>query len=187
MVSNINLAGTEFEKKPSLSGKSSLVISVALLVLAVVIYAFLSIYNNSLSSRKNNLESQIQQEKMKTQGPAYVKLADFQERLMLIKKIIGGYSYPEPYLRNFSQFVSPEVHLTSFSWKNDGQTMTISGIAPNFDSLSKEVILLKTDPEIDSLEFKQANEAAGAANSIPGVQFGIDAKLVPTALNQANQ
>lgn len=184
MVTNINLVSPETEKKTRLTGKTSLVISLSLLALVVVIFFGLVIAKNSYTNEKNDLTKSIQQEKNKVAGPAYAEISDFQEKLMLLNGIIGDHVYVESYLRSFSHYILPEVHLTDFSWSGSDQTLKISGLAPNFDSLSKEVILLKTYAGIDSLELDSAGESQTSGQS--GVQFKISAKLNREAFNKTN-
>ena len=90
---------------------------------------------------------------------------DFQERLNLADKAIDDHAYWDSLLKRMSAYVIPEVKLTKFSGEKDQSgagTVEISGTAPNLDAISRELILLKDFPNLDSLEFKNAGETRQA-------------------------
>ncbi|OGI25211.1 MAG: hypothetical protein A3J76_03445 [Candidatus Moranbacteria bacterium RBG_13_45_13] len=174
MVSNINLVSSEVEKKTGFSGKASLIISVVLLVLAALGYTGLKILSSSYAKEKGAVETQIQSEKVKISGPEYAELADFQERLILLEQIIVDHSAYDSYLKNFSKYVMPGVRVSSLEWKNGGGEVSISGIATNFDTLSRQLILFKNAPIIQSVEFKNATESLSEGG---GVGFTMTLKI----------
>lgn len=175
MVSNINLVSSEGEKKAGFSGKASLVTSVALLALVILGYTGLKILSSSYAKEKGAVETQIQSEKAKMSGPEYAELADFQERLVLLEQIIGDHSAYDSYLKNFSKYVMPGVRVSNLDWKNGGGELSISGIAANFDTLSRQLILFKNSPIIQSVEFKNAAESLNEGSS--GVKFTMTLKI----------
>jgi Tfp pilus assembly protein PilN len=183
MVTNINLASPESEKKVVFSGKVSLILSLVLLFLAVGIYAAVSFISNRYKSENAQIENQIQTENAKISGPEYAEMADFQEKLNLIEKVLEDHVYFENYIKNFSKYVLPEVRLSKFDWKNEGSEVAVSGIAPNFDTLSKELILLKNSPLIQSVEFKSAAESSNSEGQ-SGINFELSANIKKEALNK---
>jgi Tfp pilus assembly protein PilN len=174
MVTNINLVAPESERKISLTGKTSLVLSVSLVVLIVLAYFGLSIASKQYAAKKNEITLQVQQEKARIQGSEYAEIADFQQRLDLLDKIITEHPYADSFLRNFSKYILPEVKLSSFDWKSDGAKVSIKGTAPNFDVLSRQMILLKSAPFVQSVEFKNATESSGSEGAQAGVSFGAE-------------
>lgn len=183
MVTNINLAAPESEKKINLTGKASLVLSVLLFFLAIGIYAGISLLSSHYLREKNQIESQIQTESAKISGSEYAEMADFQERLNLINKILEDHLYFDSYLKNFSKYILPDVRLTKFESKAGGSEIAISGTTSNFDALSRELIILKNSPIVQSVEFNSATEKSNAEGQ-RGVIFSLSAKIKKEALNK---
>lgn len=183
MVTNINLVSSESEKKASLTGKTTLILSALLLLLTIGIFAAVSFLSNYYLREKEQVESQIQTESAKISGPEYAEMADFQERLNLVDKILGDHIYFDSCLKNFSKYILPEVRLTEFNWKGEGNEIAVSGITTNFDTLSRELILLKNSPIIQSVEFKNAMESLSAEGQSE-ITFGLTAKMKKEALNK---
>ncbi len=75
------------------------------------------------------------------------------------------------------------MRLTNFEWKREGSEVNVSGIATNFDALSKELILLKNSPIIQAVEFKNATESSGSEGQ-GGVKFDLTAKIKKEAINK---
>lgn len=183
MTTNINLATPENETKKILSGKTSLILSLLLLFVAIGIYAGVSFLSSRYLSKNSQVESQINVENAKISGPEYAEITDFQERLDLIGKILGDHVYFENYIKNFSKYVLPETRLTLFDWKSGKNEINLSGVTANFDALSKELILLKNSPLIQSVEFKSASESSGSEGQ-SGITFELAASAKKETLNK---
>jgi len=79
------------------------------------------------------------------------------------------------------------VKLTNFSGKKDptgAGTVDISGIAQSLDALSRELILLKDFPNLDSLEFKNAGESQGQIGQSSGIKFDASLKMNKAAFQK---
>jgi len=183
MVTNINLVAPEEEKKTALSGKTTIVLSFSLLLAVLAVWLVLAQISRGYQSQQISTENQIQQEKNKISGQDYAALADFQERVDLLNRIIPDHSYFDVYLRNFSQYLLPGVSLINFKWDSSGDKVTLQGTSPSFDSLSKALILLKKYPNLASVELKNASEALSQNGSV-GISFEIDAVVNKTAYNK---
>jgi Tfp pilus assembly protein PilN len=183
MVTNINLAAPEGEKKTLLTGKTSLVLSVVLLLITVGAYVGVIFLSGYYLGKKNQIENQVQTEKARISGPEYAEVSDFQERLNLLDKVLEDHVYFDNYVKSFSKYILPETRLSSFEWKGDTSEITIAGTTTNFDTLSKELILLKNSPIVQSVEFKSATESKSAEGQ-SGVTFGLTAKIKKEELNK---
>ena len=51
------------------------------------------------------------------------------------------------------------MRISNLEWKNNGEEISVLGIATNFDTLSRQLILFKNAPIIQSVEFKNATES----------------------------
>jgi len=183
MVTNINLVAPEEEKKTALSGRTTMALSFSLLLAVLAIWLILAQISRAYQSQQTSIENQIQQEKNKISGQDYAVLADFQQKVNLLNRIIPDHSYFDVYLRNFSQYLLPEVSLVSLKWDSSGDKVTLQGSAPSFDALSKAMILLKKYPNLASIELKNASEAP-AQNGSVGISFEINAVVNKTAYDK---
>jgi hypothetical protein len=187
MASNIDLASPEMAEKKSISGKSALVFSVFLLVIVFAIFLVLTFLKSKYSADDKAISDQISQEQSKISGATFADIFDFQARLDSAGKIIDDHAYWDSTAKRMSSYVIPEVKLTSFSGKKDSTgsgTIEISGIASNLDALSRELILLKDFPGLDSLEFKNAGESQGQADQPGGIKFDASLKMNKSAFQK---
>jgi hypothetical protein len=178
MVTNIDLSSPEVVEKKSLTGKSALIFSVLLLVVVFAIFLALTFLRSKYSADDKMITDQISQEQSKANGPTFADIVDFQGRLDSAGKIIDDHAYWDSMAKRMSSYVIPEVKLTKFAGKKDATgagTIDISGVASNLDALSRELILLKDFPNLDSLEFKNAGENQGQTGQSGGIKF--DASL----------
>jgi Tfp pilus assembly protein PilN len=178
MVTNINFTTPEDKEKIGFSGKISLILSGLLLVLALGIYAVISLFSASYAKQEKETESQIQSENAKIAGAEFTESADFQQRLNLLDKVLEDHFSFDSQLKNFSKYILPEVRLTDFSWEEGENKIVFSGTAPNFDVLSRQLILLKNAPIVQSVEFKKTDQSASTEEQKGMlVSFGISVRL----------
>ena len=187
MVTNINLSSPEVSEKKTFTGKSVLVLSAALLLVVLAAYGVLSFLKYRYSAEDTVISGQISEEQGKSSGVAFADILDFQERLNLADKAIDDHGYWDSMMKRISAYIIPEVKLTKFSGKKDQSgagIVEISGTAPNLDAISRELILLKDFPNLDSLEFKNAGEAAGQSNQQSGIAFEASLKINKSAFQK---
>jgi hypothetical protein len=187
MASNIDLTSPEVAEKKFLTGKSALIFSVLLLVIVFAIFLVLTFLKSKYSADDKVITDQISQEQSKVNGATFSDIIDFQERLDSAGKIIDDHGYWDSMTQRMSGYVIPEVKLTKFSGKKDATgagMIDISGIAQNLDSLSRELILLKDFPNLDSLEFKNAGESQGQSGGVGGVNFDASLKVNKSAFQK---
>jgi Tfp pilus assembly protein PilN len=175
MVTNINLSSPESEKKPALTGKSTLVVSVLLLAVAVISYGALVFLKSKYAKEAAQVKIAIEQEKQLLSGSNYADAADFQERLNLLDRIISQSFSWSAFILEFSKYVLPEVKLASFSPTED--TLPISGIASNYEAVFREINLLKKFSGAETVELKDVSEAAAKEGEQAGISFSADIKL----------
>lgn len=177
MVTNINLVSPDSGSKSIFSGKATLVLSISLVFLVLVAYGAIYIVTKNYSSKRAAFESEIQLENAKMMSPEYASMADFQEKATLLGKIVDDHAYWDNYLKELSKFVLPEIRFSKIMGNEKGNDLAIKGIATNFDSLSKGMILLQRFPGISSIEFKRAAEKSGSDGSQSGIEFDLTAAV----------
>ncbi|MFA5926318.1 MAG: PilN domain-containing protein [Parcubacteria group bacterium] len=184
MVTNINLVAPESENKSPLTGKSALTFSILLIVVVFLAYGAILYFGNSYSKQNSEVQRSITQEKAKMAGQTYSDLYDFQERLILLDKVTNDHAYWDRFFRDFSRYFIPEVRLTDFSFDEKEGILDVKGIAANFEMLSREVILLKSYPGSESVEFKNSSEKTSGENGQGGVEFDVTVKLNDSVLKK---
>jgi Tfp pilus assembly protein PilN len=182
MVTNINLASPESESKPKLTGKTTLVLSISLLVVTVVVYLALNFVSTRYAGQKTKIENQIAQETAKIGGAEFSDIADFQVRLDTLKKITDEHVRLDLFLRDFSKFVLPEVRVGSLAWEYEKNSLSVSGSTPNFDVLTREIILLKSSPLVQSVEFNGGDAGSEAGQN--NVTFSLSIKIAKEKYNK---
>ncbi len=161
----------------------ALVLSAVLLIVAFSVLGGLIFLNNKYNRQGMQTDQEIAQEQNKMRNESYAELINFQEGLNLLDKAVDDHVYWDKLLLSISPYVIPEVHLESFSGKiNPGGSalIEISGVAVNLEALSRELILLKNFPGLDSLELKEAGASAGQS----GVQFNAELKISQKAFEK---
>jgi hypothetical protein len=182
MVTNINLSSPEVTEKRSLTGKSALIFSALLVAVVLIAYLVVSFLKSKYTADDKAISDQISQEQSKINGSTFVNIFDFQEKLNAGEKIIDDHAYWDSMIKSLSGYIIPEVKLTSFSGEKDsvgGGKVDISGIATNLDTLSRELILLKDFPNLDSLEFKNAGDGQSG-----GISFSASLKVNKVAFQK---
>jgi hypothetical protein len=175
MVTNINLSSSEIEKKPALTGKSTLIISIFLLVAAIVIYGVLVFLRDKYTKDAEQVKSAIEQGKKELSGSDYADVADFQERLNLLDGIISSRFSWSRFIPEFGKYVLPEVKLNSFS-PAEG-SLPISGTASSYEAVFREINLLKKLSGVELVELNDASEAVVKEGESARISFKADLKL----------
>ncbi len=177
MATNINLIAPESRSKTAFSGKFSIILSMVIVVLALGAYGVIIFLSAKYASADRTAQAGIQSERDKMSGPAFAAVADFQNRLDILDKVIGDHYQWNVFLKSFSKYVLPEVRLKSLAWDEKDDKLNVKGVAPNFDALSREIILLQKFTGAGTVEFKQAGEGTSAEVSQGGINFELNVKV----------
>jgi hypothetical protein len=187
MAIDINLSSPEEDEKKNISGKPALIFSAFLMVFVLVVLSAVFFLKSKYAADNRAISDEISQEQSKVNGLTFVDIIDFQGRLDSAEKIIDDHDYWDSMAKRMSSYIIPDVKLTKFSGKKDpagSREVDISGIASNLDALSKELILLKDFPNLDSLEFKDAVTNQGQADQAGGIAFSASLKLNKSAFQK---
>jgi hypothetical protein len=187
MTSNINLTSPETIEKKSFTGKPALIFSSLLLVAMFVLLFALIFLKSRYVVQGKEIETEITQEQEKIKGPIFADVLDFQGKLNLLDKAIDDHGYWDTLLKKMGSYVIPEVRFENLSGERDssgGGLIDIKGAATNLDALSRELILLKSFPDADSLEFKGASEKSGQSEGQSGVSFDASLKIKKSAFQK---
>jgi hypothetical protein len=186
MVTNINLVSQESENKSMLTGKSTLFVSITLVILSIIAYGAVNYLGKNYASKAASQETEIQAEKAKLSSPNYKALADFQERNVLIGKIVDDHSTYEGYFTELSKYILPDLRVTQISISEDDSSLSLSGITQNYETLSRGIILLQKFPGVSSVEFKNAGASKSNDESQGGLSFSLSAKINKSSLKASS-
>jgi hypothetical protein len=178
MVTNIDLSSEE--QAPSdhkFGGKSALFISAGLIVAAILAQFALDYLKNDYTNKERQAQSELASKKVALTGTAYADLVDFQERLKFLDNTVSGRTDWDKFLKEFSQYVAPEVKLNNLSYDPKNKEFSMDAVAPNIDTVAKEVVLLKKFPQTDSIEFGGATESVDSTDSSKKTSFNVKIKL----------
>jgi hypothetical protein len=184
MVTNINLVAPETGNKPAISGKSALMLSILLVFIVSLAYGAFFYFKNSYAAQNKELQKSIEGEKKKLNGDNYFNLFDFQERLVMLDKIVADHSYWDSFLKDFSRYIIPEVTLTKITYNEKEGILTITGYATNYESLSRELILLRSYPGAKSIDFRNSSEESETSKSPGGVSLKVEMTLDKSVLRK---
>lgn len=187
MVTNINLSSPEAAEKKSFTGKSTLILSVLLVLVVFAVFLALVFTKNRYVSQEKNVLAEISREQSKVNGTEFSEMLDFQSRLNLLDRAVADHPYWDNLLVKMGSYVIPEVRFEKFSANinSDGAaSVEISGLAANLDALSRELILLKDFPGLDSLEFKNAGNSPQTEGQTGGIFFEANLKINKSAFQK---
>jgi len=187
MTTNINFSSPQEAEKESFSGKPVLILSVGVLAAIVASLLVLNFLGKKYAADNQGIASQITLEQNKINEEGLADVLDFEGRLNLLERVADGHGYWDGLLKKMGAYLLPEVKLTKFSGTRnaDGSGLIeLSGTAVNLDALSRELILLKSFPDLASLEFKEAGESAGQNGQPGGISFDASLKVDESAFQK---
>lgn len=149
-MANINLYQSIQEEK-NISQKKGLMdrgllVVIFILVLTFAIWGGLKFYNLFLNKKLVSLNDEITAESGKVEADKMDRVADFQERMDLIKRNIPQKEDPAEFLGNLEKAVISGVVLDSCEFKYDesiGNTLTLTAVTDSFKSLAEQILSLK--------------------------------------------
>jgi|GEM_PF-862574 len=175
MVTNINLSAPSGEKAPALTGKSTLIFLIFLLVAVVSVYGFFAMLKSKYTKEEEQTSNIIKQKRRDLSSADYVEIADFQGRLNMLNEIITNRFPWHSFILEFSKYILPEVKLASFAPGED--VLPINGTAPNYEAVIRQVDLLKKFSGTKSVELKTVSEAMAEEGQQKSVSFQAELKL----------
>lgn len=150
-MANINLYQT-IQDEHNVSQKKSLMergflLVILLLVFSLAVWGGLKGYNMLLNKKISSLESQILSESNRIESAKIDRVADFQERLDVIKTSLPSRKDPTEFFSNLEKVMVPGVILESCDFSYGGQiaksTANLKANADSYTLLAEQVLNLK--------------------------------------------
>ncbi|MFA5872131.1 MAG: hypothetical protein WC858_05450 [Parcubacteria group bacterium] len=178
MVTNIDLtAGDDVSSEHKFGSKSTLFLAVGLIVVVVLAQLGLNYFKNSYVNKQQQAQATLVSKKAAVSGAAYADLVDFQERLEFLDSASNSRTDWDVFLKEFSQYVIPEVKLNDLTYDPKADELSFSATAPDINTAAREIVLLKKFPQTDSIEFSGASEELNNADGTKKTAFSVKIKL----------
>jgi Tfp pilus assembly protein PilN len=179
-MANINLY-QPIEEEKATSQKKGLMdkgisVVIFILILTFSIWGGLKLYNLFLNKKLVNLNDQIITESGKMEAGKMNRLADFQERMDVIKQNIPQKKDPAEFLGNLEKAIVAGVILDSCEFKYDekdkGDNLVLTAFADSFKSLAEQIASLKK-----ITYFKNVEMGAVSREDDDKIKFVINARF----------
>jgi Tfp pilus assembly protein PilN len=156
-----------------------LIISVVVFGLSVLVWAGISFgYVPYLNSQINGADSAFNALSSKIDINQQQSLTDFYSQLYNIQTLQGTHIYPSKLFDFLEKNVYPTVKLTSMQTGITGGDLSFEGLAVDYATLTNELAILKTDPNILTVSLDSSRQRA--AKDGGGVNFSIRVTFNPS-------
>lgn len=174
----INLLNNNFEKKGpfSLSGRAGLwsfYISIGVLVLLVLVYIGLNIYNRQIDEKINTAQQQaasVEFEVSKMDSDRKEALS-FQRRLYNLQVLLNKHLLWSPVFDELENFTLSVATYDSLSTAEYDNKLILSGIAPSFTDLAKLIRGLELSENVEQVDLISSSQSQ---EELAGINFNIE-------------
>jgi Tfp pilus assembly protein PilN len=172
----IELSSTEKEKASPIIG-IVFALSFLVFVASLAIFAyFYFVVSKQQQSEINSINTEISKQKASS--------GYSEEDLLSIGKEVGDYkalmqarAKTSDFFASFEQWIHPQIYFTSFNLDVGSRTVTLSGVARDFQPLIQQIAILKNQPLIE--RYAVSNIALAETG---GVTFSLSLVVSPQVL-----
>lgn len=148
-MAGINLSQSLQESKKNAEKKSlsdkGLIGAFVILLLVAGGWGGLRWYMQTLDDRIAFLEETLANNANRLEGENADRVADFNNRLILIGEGIDNAAEPKEILEQLERLTVPDVVLTKYEYNRQDHVMFIGGVTDNFKYLAQEILSLKSE------------------------------------------
>jgi|LAHU01.1.fsa_nt_gb Tfp pilus assembly protein PilN len=154
----IELSSTEKEKSSWIVSLVS-VLSILIFLVAAGIFAyFYFVVAKQQDQQISQIEAAIAKQKT-TSGYSENDLTKIGKEVNDYKTLMLARSKVSSFFPALEQWIHPQVYFTSFSLDASTRTVTLSGVASNFQPLIQQIAILKNQPLIERYEVSNISMA----------------------------
>jgi Tfp pilus assembly protein PilN len=184
-MTNINLYQSIQEEKNTSQKRGlmdrGLSVVILILVFTFAVWGGLKLYNLFLNKKLVNLNDQIAVESGKEEAGKMNRVADFQERMDIIKQNLPQKKDPAEFLGNLEKAAISGVIVDSCEFKygdkDKGDTLALTAITDSFKSLAEQILSLKKVAYFKNVEMGNVTrDPDGKIRFIINAGFGSPAK-----------
>jgi len=141
---NINLAATSYENdKHSSSYKKGLFVIVSVLVVLAGVYLWIYLATKSAATKTDTANNQYNEEYQKFISSGNKNVMDFQNRLTVAKDLLNQKNSGYGSLPAIETAMVQGVYLNSLDFNQSKNSITVEGVADNFDMMAKQILSFK--------------------------------------------
>jgi len=130
--------------------------SVALLLVVLIMYGGMSMYNSYLDKRNTAIQDQVSQQRSSFSGQdAADQVTDMQTRLDIISKNIASQPMMADQLHNLANDMVSGVAVASY--KQEGNKFTVDFLSSNFSDISRQILNLKQSKDFTNVAVASLN------------------------------
>ncbi len=134
-----------------------LAFSIFIFALSILAYFALSFgYSNYLNNQIAGTEQEISGLTQKISPESQSIFVDFYSRLSNFKNLFALHVYTTKLFPLLEKVTNPSVYYNDIQLNVDERRMVLSGIAANFEALSRQLYLFDNEPMIDSYILNQS-------------------------------
>jgi len=142
-----------------------LIFSSFIFLLALLAYVGLSIgYTNYLNAQISGQEQLIDSLTQKVSPEAQGVFVDFYSRLSNFRNLLSGHTYTNKFFPLLEKITSPSVYYNNLDLNISEKRMVVSGLAVDFESLSRQLFLYDQEPLIEAYILNQSRMVEGLVN-----------------------
>lgn len=166
-MQNINLITDEESKKntSSILGKNT-VVALAILGLILVLYGAILFLNKNTASKIGEISGAYQEKYDSFLEGNANEIIDYKNRSETAKDLLDNNMSSSNLFQFIEESLIPSVYLDSYEYEAEEKTITLSIIADNFNTVSKQILSFKESGYFSELTLQkiihqtQANELA---------------------------
>lgn len=142
-----------------------LVFSFFIFLLSILTYLGLNIgYANYLDSQIAAKQQEIDALDAKVSREARSVFVDFYSRLSNFRNLSADHVYTNKFFPMLEKITSPYVYYNNFDLNISEKRLVLSGLAANYESLSRQLYLYNNEPMIDAYILNQSRIVEGLVN-----------------------
>jgi|GEM_PF-3157826 len=150
-------------------------ISLGLFLLSAAVFVGFKIYLAQLETEILNINNQIKAEAAKVNAKDENTVSGLNDSLSAFNGLVSNHSYFSELLRLTSSLTHTRVTFTKFDADKDKNFLQLKGVAQNYTILAKQMVALRENENIKSLEVKGIN--FGTSGLDFELTIGIDPKV----------
>lgn len=132
-------------------------VSLTLFFLAVAAFISLQIYLSRIQADIVGINNQIKAEAARVSADDETAIARLSDSLSAFKSLIANHSYFSKLLELVGSLTYSKVSFAKFDADKDLLTMQLKGSAQNYTALAKQMVALRENENIKSLDVKNIN------------------------------
>ncbi|MFA6974159.1 MAG: PilN domain-containing protein [Parcubacteria group bacterium] len=171
-MANINLATNSYAAdKKTFSYNAGLMVVGGVLLALVIGYGVILFFDRSAQAKIGTTNEQYETEYQKLIS-GNKDLVDFQNRIVVAKELVPQESAGYSSLPAVEKAMVPSVYLKDFNYDQAQKTISVGGVADNFDMLAKQILSFKK-----SDYFTEVSAGATTLDQKGKVNFALKLKI----------